>query len=98
MPKTAARTRRLPQRTCVSCGTTTNKRGLVRIVRSPEGRISADPTGKQAGRGAYICGEAACWEQAIAKGRLERSLKVKITKEDAEGLRQYASGISEGNE
>lgn len=95
MPKTATRTRRLPQRTCVSCGSTTNKRALVRVVRTPEGRVNADPTGKQPGRGAYICGERACWEQAIAKGRLERSLKVKLTKEDAEGLRQYASGITE---
>jgi predicted RNA-binding protein YlxR (DUF448 family) len=65
-------------------------------VRTPEGRVTADPTGKLAGRGAYICSEAACWEQAIAKGRLERSLKVKITKEDTEGLRQYASGLTEG--
>ena len=94
MPNAGTRTRRLPQRTCVSCATTTNKRELIRVVRTPEGRVVADPTGKEAGRGAYICGAAECWDQAVRKGRLARSLKVKLSNEDAEGLRQFASGLT----
>jgi predicted RNA-binding protein YlxR (DUF448 family) len=87
--KTAMRPRALPQRTCVSCGHTTNKRELVRIVRTPEGHVAADPTGKLAGRGAYICHEPACWEQAVKKGKLEKSLKTKMSSDDAAALLEY---------
>lgn len=87
------RTRRVPQRTCVSCRTTTNKRELVRIVRTPEGHVEADPTGKKAGRGAYICTQPACWNQALAKGWLARSLKTTMSTEDAAQLREYAESL-----
>jgi predicted RNA-binding protein YlxR (DUF448 family) len=87
------RARPLPQRTCVACGTTTNKRELVRIVRTAEG-VSADTTGKVAGRGAYICSQASCWEQALKKGRLARSLKTTISQEDADALRAYAAAMA----
>jgi predicted RNA-binding protein YlxR (DUF448 family) len=93
--KTALRPRALPQRTCVSCGTTTNKRELVRIVRTANG-VVADPTGKLAGRGAYICHEPKCWEQAVKKGRLERSLKTKISTEDAAALTEYGASLVGG--
>lgn len=96
MTKTVARTRHLPQRTCVGCATTTNKRELVRVVRTPQGSVVADPTGKLAGRGAYVHADPACWELAMKKGRLERSLKVKITSEDISGLRDHA-GLTEAN-
>ena len=85
--------RHVPQRTCVACGSETAKRALVRVVRTPEGRVTADPTGKKAGRGAYVCARRECWETALAKGRLERSLHVRITAEDAETLRAYAAGL-----
>jgi uncharacterized protein len=84
------RPRRLPQRSCVSCGTTTAKRELVRIVRTPEGRVTADATGKSPGRGAYLCRQEACWEQGIKKGKLGRSLKTTVSKEDAEALLAFA--------
>jgi predicted RNA-binding protein YlxR (DUF448 family) len=77
----------------VSCGSSTNKRELIRIVRTPEGSIEADPTGKKAGRGAYVCGEAACWNLAIGKGKLERSLKSALTPADAAALRAYADSL-----
>lgn len=93
---TPLRTRPLPQRTCVGCATTTNKRELVRVVRTPEGRVLADETGKLAGRGAYVHADAACWELALKKGRLDRSLKVAISKEDMMGLREHA-GLVEAN-
>ncbi len=98
MSKTAARVKTPPQRTCVGCGTVRNKRDMVRVIRTPEGAVVADPTGKQAGRGAYLCAQEDCWKLGLAKGRLERSLKVKITNEAADALRAYAAslGLSAG--
>jgi predicted RNA-binding protein YlxR (DUF448 family) len=57
-------------------------------VRTPEGEILLDPTGKQSGRGAYICPDAACMEQALKKKQLERALEVAITPETIERLRE----------
>jgi predicted RNA-binding protein YlxR (DUF448 family) len=93
---TKARARPTPQRTCVACRTTTNKRGLIRIVRTANG-IVADPTGKLDGRGAYVCGQSACWDEALGKGRLEHSLKAKLTAKDADALRAYATTHSGGD-
>lgn len=89
----ALRTRPAPQRTCVACGKVSSKREFVRIVRTDKGGVVADPTGKKPGRGAYLCLQPACWDQAIKRGRLERSLKVRILPEDAAGLRAFASEI-----
>ena len=89
----AVRTRPLPQRTCVACGRVSSKREFVRIVRTAQGGVTADPTGKKPGRGAYLCLQPACWDQAIKKGRLGRSLKVRISPADADGLRAFASEI-----
>ena len=97
MTATKARARPAPQRTCVACGTTTNKRGLIRIVRTADG-IVADPTGKLAGRGAYVCGQSACWDGALSKGRLEHSLKSRLTAKDADALRAYAANHSGGGQ
>jgi predicted RNA-binding protein YlxR (DUF448 family) len=66
---------------------------MVRVVRTPEGRVVADPTGKAAGRGAYLCAKPECWELGLKKGRLERSLQVSIPAEDVSGLREYASRL-----
>jgi predicted RNA-binding protein YlxR (DUF448 family) len=90
VPATAGRVRRVPHRTCVACGSTTNKRDLIRIVRTPAGTVEADPTGKAAGRGAYVCGEPDCWKLAIEKGKLNRSLKTTLSENDAAGLAAYA--------
>lgn len=52
-----------------------------------------DETGKRSGRGAYICGQRACWETALARQRLERALKAKLTAETEAQLREYAAGL-----
>jgi predicted RNA-binding protein YlxR (DUF448 family) len=65
-----------PQRTCVVCRSTTAKRTLHRIVRSPSGAVSYDPTGKAPGRGAYLCGQPACLETALKRHSIQRALKV----------------------
>ncbi|MDU2065769.1 MAG: YlxR family protein [Sporomusaceae bacterium] len=67
--------KKIPQRLCVGCQELKNKKELTRIVRSPEGEVSIDPTGKKAGRGAYVCKSKVCLEQAFKGKRLERSLK-----------------------
>ncbi len=91
--KTPVRPRRVPQRTCVGCGTVTAKRGLIRVVRTPGGEVLPDLSGKRPGRGAYLCANPQCWDQAVKKGRLERSLKTQLSASDAEGLRSYANSI-----
>ena len=79
--------RRPPARTCVACGDTTDKRRLVRFVRTKTGEVSVDPTGKVAGRGAYVCPDTACFERAVKKGRIDPALRVRLTEEDVERLR-----------
>ena len=71
--------RRTPRRTCVVCRATTAKRTLHRIVRSPAGMVSYDPTGKAAGRGAYLCGQPACLDMAVRRRSIQRALKVTDT-------------------
>jgi len=75
--------------------TTTNKRELVRVVRTPAGTVEADPTGKKAGRGAYVHQDPNCWSLALKKGKLERSWKTKVPVADAAGLRAYAGTVED---
>ena len=74
-----AGTRAEPRRTCVVCRATTAKRTLHRIVRSPAGTVSYDPTGKAAGRGAYLCGQPDCLDMAVRRRSIQRALKVTDT-------------------
>ena len=85
--KSGPRPRHVPQRTCVACRLTEAKRGLVRIVRTPEGRVALDSTGKANGRGAYVHESRACWDEALKKDRLARALKVALPPDDMEQLR-----------
>lgn len=89
------RPRRVPQRTCVGCGSVTAKRQLIRIVRGLDGVVRPDPTGKAAGRGAYLHADRSCWETALKKKKLERSLNVAIAPESRDGLVVYAQGLPE---
>ena len=70
--------RKTPMRMCTGCGEMRPKQELVRVVRSPEGDISVDLTGKKAGRGAYICGQPECLKRAQKSHALERALDAKI--------------------
>ncbi len=81
----------MPQRTCVSCGSTTAKRELIRLVRTPSGAVEPDPSGKRPGRGAYLCHNPECWERATKKGRLENALRTKLSGEAREALIQYGA-------
>ncbi len=77
-----------PVRHCLGCGQGKTKKELVRVVRSKEGKISLDTTGKAPGRGAYLCNEEACLAKAQKKRSLERALSVEIPKEIYEQLQK----------
>ena len=70
--------RKIPERRCTGCGGHFPKNTLVRIVRSPDGNIALDPTGRAAGRGAYLCRSAACLKKARKSGRLAQNLDTPI--------------------
>ncbi|MFH2102249.1 MAG: YlxR family protein [Chloroflexota bacterium] len=91
--KPAKRPKHIPQRTCVGCRTVLPKRTLVRLVRQAEG-VQIDPTGKLAGRGAYLHNQRSCWERAI-KGALGHALKVTLTPEEIESFQQYLLTLPE---
>jgi predicted RNA-binding protein YlxR (DUF448 family) len=73
--------KKTPDRMCVGCQESKNKKELLRVVRTPEGEIRIDPTGKLAGRGAYICSDSACFAKAYKEKRLERALKHAVDKQ-----------------
>lgn len=86
--------RHVPQRTCVGCRRSTQKRELIRIVRTPEGTVEVDATGKRSGRGAYLCDSAQCWHEALRKDRLSSALRTRLSEADKERLRAYAESLS----
>jgi predicted RNA-binding protein YlxR (DUF448 family) len=88
------RPKHVPQRTCVACRKTESKRGLIRLVRSADGRVVIDPTGKQAGRGAYLCAERSCWEMAFKRKAMERALRIeRLDPADVQTLTTYATAL-----
>ena len=93
MGKRPQRRKHVPQRTCVACRTVRSKRELVRIVRTPEGTVVVDETGKHNGRGAYLCRQRCCWETALARQQLERALKTTLTAETKARLQEYAAQL-----
>lgn len=91
--KKVVRQKHVPIRTCVSCRETGAKRGLVRIVRSPQGDVAIDPTGKQNGRGAYLCHKPDCWERALSSPLLARALNAELAPEITESMKRFAASL-----
>ncbi len=87
--------RKVPQRTCVACRRVETKRQLVRLVRTAEGSVMVDPTGKAAGRGAYLCADRACWTAALKRGALDRALKVTLDAAAQARLLEHAQQFSD---
>lgn len=73
--------KKIPLRMCTGCMEMKPKKELIRVVKSPEGAVSVDLTGKKSGRGAYICKSIECLEKAIKTKRLTRNLDVSIGEE-----------------
>ena len=72
------KTKRIPERICIGCQQVKPKNELIRIVKSPEGEISIDKTGKKSGRGAYICPKEECLKLAEKSRRIEKSFSCRI--------------------
>ena len=80
--------KKLPMRMCSGCQQHKQKKELVRVLRTPEGEITVDLTGKKSGRGAYLCPDTACLKLARKAKRLERSLSCAIPDEVYERLEE----------
>jgi predicted RNA-binding protein YlxR (DUF448 family) len=93
MAKKPQRRKHVPHRTCVACRAVRPKRELVRAVRTPDGEILVDETGKLNGRGAYLCRQKSCWDEALARGDIDRALKTRVRGESRAALRAYAEGL-----
>ena len=70
--------KKIPQRKCMGCNQSKDKKELIRVVKNKEGEISVDLTGKKPGRGAYICPSAKCLKQVQKSRRLERTFDCQI--------------------
>lgn len=74
--------RKQPVRTCVACREGKPKAEMLRVVRTPDGEIKIDPTGKCAGRGAYVCNEPSCVEKCVKKRIFDKVFGVRLSDED----------------
>lgn len=81
------RPKHTPIRTCIACRTSGDKRGLLRVVRQPDGAAAFDGTGKANGRGAYVCASEPCIALAQKQKKLNRSLKVEVGADVFDALR-----------
>jgi predicted RNA-binding protein YlxR (DUF448 family) len=91
--KQTKKPKHVPLRTCISCKETKPKRELLRVVRTPDGHVVIDATGKKSGRGAYICARLSCWETAVKKKRLEQEFEISLSEEDRAGLDSYMATL-----
>ena len=73
-------------RMCVGCREMKEKRELIRVVRSPEGEVSLDPTGKKSGRGAYVCDNEECIKRCVKGKLLNKTFKTFLSEEVYEKL------------
>jgi uncharacterized protein len=85
--KTVQRVKHVPQRTCVGCREVLPKRKMIRLVKTSDG-VQIDPTGKLAGRGAYLHDRRDCWERGL-KGALGHALKTSLTEADRARLEEF---------
>ena len=76
-----AAVKKIPMRMCLGCGEMKPKRELIRAVKSPEGEISMDLTGKKSGRGAYICRSSECFRKARKARRFEKAFSCQISEQ-----------------
>ena len=89
--KPVGRVKHIPQRTCVGCRVVLAKRQMLRLVRTAEG-VQVDPTGKLAGRGAYLHDKRSCWERGL-KGTLAHALKTELSNDDRVRLEEFMNTL-----
>lgn len=88
--------KKIPQRQCLGCNEKRPKKELLRVVRTPEGEISLDFTGKMSGRGAYICHDIKCLKKARKSRRIDKNLDCEIPDEVYDKMETELA--EEGNE
>ncbi len=84
--------KKIPQRQCLGCNEHKPKAELLRVLRTPEGEIVLDFTGKRSGRGAYICKNVSCLSKARKSHRIERNLECPIPDEVYDRLERELTG------
>ncbi len=88
--------KKIPMRQCVGCGEMKGKKEMMRVLKTTEGPIVLDVTGKKNGRGAYLCKQAECLKLARKNKGLERSFKMSIPDEVYDSLeREFESSEAE---
>lgn len=87
--------RKIPMRQCIGCGEMKSKRDMIRVLRTTQGEIVLDATGRKNGRGAYLCKSADCFAKAVKSKGMERSLKTVIPEEVYESLKKEIEGFAE---
>ena len=89
-------TRKIPLRQCIGCGEMKNKKEMIRILKTAEGEITIDATGKKNGRGAYLCRNVECLKKAVKNKGLERSFRQSIPQEVYDRLKKEMDEIENG--
>jgi predicted RNA-binding protein YlxR (DUF448 family) len=92
-----AKSKHLPQRTCISCQQIKEKKELIRLVRAENGGIEVDIFGKKPGRGAYLCPNKVCLESALKKNRLEYALRTKLSNGNRQIITEHIHNLLEGS-
>ena len=87
--------KRVPMRQCVGCGEMKPKKELIRVLRTDDGQITLDASGRKNGRGAYLCRNPECLKQAERRKGLERSFQMSIPKEIYESLGKELTQIDQ---
>ncbi len=88
--------KKIPMRQCIGCGEMKSKRDMMRVLRTTEGGIVLDATGRKNGRGAYLCKSQECFKKAVKSKGLERALKTPIPAEVYESLKKEIVDLAEG--
>ena len=84
--------KKIPLRQCVGCGQMKGKKEMMRVIKTAEGDIVLDMTGKQNGRGAYLCKDETCLKLAAKNKGLERSFKMSIDRSIYDSLQKEFEG------
>lgn len=84
--------KKVPERTCMACNTQKPKQELLRIVKSKDGIIEIDLTGKKNGRGAYICKDENCFNKIVKSKRLEKVFEMQLSEEVYNSIRGVIIG------
>ena len=86
-----AAVKKIPMRMCLGCGEMKPKKELIRAVKSPDGEISMDLTGKKSGRGAYICRSSECFRKARKARRFEKAFSCQISEQVYDAMEKELS-------